>query len=107
MKFKYVQLPELNGWEFPLLDAEMMSRGIRAEYSDLSSGGRIYRIAVDDLQRLPVDGEGPYFGDENSGHGLSCLNEDFFEQERIKRSGTPWLFVESNVKCNSEPRPKP
>lgn len=106
MEFKYIQLPNLNGGEFSSLDTEMVCRGVGAEYSDLLDGGRIYRVSSDDLHLLPKDEVGPYFGDSNSGHSLSCLNEDYFEQERIKRHGTPWVLVESNVKCYSKPRPK-
>ena len=105
--FKYVQLPALNGGEFPLLDAEMASRGVRAEYSDLLNGGRIYRVSIDDLHMLPIDEAGPYFGDLNSGHSLSSLGGDFFEHNRINLSGTPWMLIESNAELNSKPRQKP
>lgn len=87
-------LPGGNEGEFPDLDAEMCERGVKAQYSQAANGTRMYRIPVSDLDKLPRDAQGPYFGDDDSGHALnSQLDAAAMEDYRRRLGGAAWTDV--------------
>lgn len=66
----------------------------QAEYSQLKSGGRLYRVPIRHLERLPRDDhEGPYLGDENAGYALNALTDEEAEQCRKDFGGGPWTAL--------------
>ena len=73
MNYKYCILSSGNADEFPKLDKEMKKRRVKCDYLNLNSGGRIYRIAEIEFQKLPRDRSGYYFGDDKSGHSMYNL----------------------------------
>jgi hypothetical protein len=88
--YRYCYLPSGNSYEFPELEDEMLRRGIELEYSYLHhGGGRVYRLKETDLDKLPIDKEGPFFGDSDSGHSLT-KNGEFF---RSSFNGGPWTKI--------------
>ena len=86
MKFRYIYgyrfciLPEGNRSEFIELDNELLLRKVRASYWEFG-GGRIYRISVKELYKLPgypaADGRvaAPYLGDDDSGHSIYKMSQ--------------------------------
>ena len=89
MKYKYCILPGGNAREFPQLDKELMKRRVKAEICRLIQGGRIYRIPVSQLGRLPKDEKGPYLGDDERGHSIYRCEDDYGDF----REGRPWLPI--------------
>ena len=61
--------------EFSRLDAELADRRIAAAYALTTANGRLYRIARHDVSRLPWDDNGPYLGDDDSGHSVYPLSD--------------------------------
>ena len=76
-EYGYCILPSGNREDFPALDAELARRGVRWSFLELRSGGRIYRIPVSELEKLPWDEEHQerYLGDDDSGHSIYRLSE--------------------------------
>lgn len=87
---KYCILPSGNSSEFPELDAELMRRGVTADYSSMSGGGRIYRIRRG-MRKLPRDDKGPYLGNDNSGHSIYAMVE--IETFRTDCNGSDWIKI--------------
>lgn len=92
-EYRYVWLPASNSAEFPELELEMQERKVAAEYSDLGNAGRLYRVPIEDLSKLPVDEKGPHFGDDDSGHGLSTRDPKNVEADRQRFDGSDWVAV--------------
>ena len=90
-KYWYCQLPAGNAREFPRLDEELRKRRVKAEICRLIQGGRIYRIPVSQLSRLPKDEKGPYLGDAESGHTIWAFKDDHDYEDF--REGRPWLPI--------------
>jgi len=72
---RYCLLPSGNQNEFDHLNIELFCRGIHFRYSDNAYGQRIYCIPATQLHKLPHDSQGPYLGDNNSGHTIYKINE--------------------------------
>ncbi len=87
---KYCILPGGNASEFPGLDSEIIGRGVVADYSELASGGRIYRIRKG-LRKLPRDEKGHYLGDDNSGH--SVYNMGKADEYKSDIGGSDWIRI--------------
>lgn len=91
MAFRHCILGDGNASEFPQLVEECKERGVRLQHSALPGGGRIFRIPEADLDKLPKDEDGPYFGDDNSGHSLSKSPDQLFEEWRQEWRGSDWV----------------
>lgn len=92
-EYLYCILPGGNAEEFPELAAEMAKRGIAAEWLALDGDGRVFRVSRADFAKLPVDPENkePYFGDDESGHGLHHISVAMFARwQKDGRAGDYW-----------------
>lgn len=71
MPWLYCFLPGGNRDEFAEIDAELQRRGVIYDVAEhLPSEGRVYRVHLSCLSKLPQDEKGPYLGDDDSGHAL-------------------------------------
>lgn len=91
MNYLYCTLPSGNSDEFFLLDLELIGRGVDASISNLSSGGRMYKIPEIDLHLLPRDNKGHYLGNNNSGHSLYKMPQA--DYNRAEWGGTEWISL--------------
>lgn len=70
----YCFLPSANSDEFPDIDRELREREVVAQAAEVRNGGggggRVYRVHRSCLGKLPQDEDGPYLGDDESGHSL-------------------------------------
>lgn len=89
--YRYRFLPGGNSLEFPRLDQELKDRNVRAEVSEMLSGGRMYRLPEDDLPKLPTDEDGPYLGDDKSGYSLH--SGAAWEEYRKEWNGSDWKAI--------------
>lgn len=88
-KFAYRLLPRGNAGDFSWIDEELRKRDVAAEISSLHAGGRLYRIPVAELHKLPVENGEPYLGTEYSGWSLSYC--DSWERDRASDfAGEDW-----------------
>lgn len=78
-RYRYCGLPDGNATEFPWLDQELRAREVAAEYLDLESGGRCYRIPEKDMRKMPKDTRGHYLGDDNQGYSIYKTDPKFWE----------------------------
>lgn len=85
---KYVILPSGNSYDFPNIDQYCLEKNIKVQYSNLGSGGRIYKIPETEISKLPKDETGPYFGDDNSGWSFYDLLD--IDELLIEWQGSPW-----------------
>lgn len=92
MEYLYCILPAGNKDEFLELDCELIRRSVDAHISMLAAGGRLYRIPVSDLDKMPQDEKGPYLGDDNSGHSIYKLKEA--EYNRVQWGGSDWISLQ-------------
>lgn len=90
--YRYRYLPSGNTREFPRIDEELKRRDVRAEISEVLSGGRMYRFAESELPKLPQDELGPYLGDDRSGYSLH--EGPAWEQYRQEWNGSDWKALE-------------
>ena len=72
MKYLYCILPSGNAPEFPRLDDEVRRSGVVAHYAKAMMG-RVYRVAEDEMIKLPKDKKGHYLGGPDSGHSMYPL----------------------------------
>ncbi|MFW9871581.1 MAG: hypothetical protein ACFFG0_00600 [Candidatus Thorarchaeota archaeon] len=72
-------LPGGNFNSFQKWDSEMMQRGIRLTIHQLKTGGRIYLINDEDIEKLPEDEHGHYFGDAESGHSIYEITQEMVD----------------------------
>lgn len=68
-----------NSSEFPELDSELTKRGIEIIFREIRHGGRIYFFKDEDIEKLPKDEKGPYFGDDESGHSIYEVSEELID----------------------------
>ena len=92
MTYQYCSLPSGNASEFPELDDEIIQRGIVAHFSAFESGGRMYRIAEEEMTKLPHDERGPYLGTDNSGHSMYPIAD--IEGRLLYFRGSAWQQVQ-------------
>lgn len=88
MKFYGCILPSGNAGEFSKLDDELIKRGIAFGVANMPNGGRIYKIPEDQLHKLPQDEQGPYLGDDDSGHTIYPI-----DGELVKT----WVFTSNSI----------
>jgi hypothetical protein len=85
-EYLYRYLPSGNAHQFDALDADLIKRGVDAEVSDINKG-RLYRVPVADLPKMPRDESGPYFGTDEEGWPF---HQGDWEEDRIDWGGTAW-----------------
>ncbi|QNG62675.1 hypothetical protein B1VFA_016 [Rhizobium phage B1VFA] len=90
VEYRYRYLPEGNAGDFPEIDAFLKERQVKAEVSEISDG-RMYRVPVEDLSKMPSDETGPYFGTEESGWSFHA---DDWDHLRIEWGGSEWKELE-------------
>lgn len=71
----YCILPSGNASEFPRLDRELKRRQITSWYATLPAGGRLYKIAHEDIHKLPHDEHCSYVGDAKNGHSVYPMRD--------------------------------
>ena len=89
----YCALPGGNEAEFPEIDAELKRRRVKAEFSPMDGGGRVYRIPSTELHKLPADRRGPYLGDDHDGHAVYPMVVRSAEGVNWWSSKTEWKKV--------------
>lgn len=74
------------------MDNELRRRNIRAEYFEgKGKGVRGYRLPAEDISKLPVDEQGPYFGNDDS--GTSLKDEKLVLDLKADISTTDWIPI--------------
>lgn len=89
--YRHCILGDGNADEFQELTDECKKRGVRLQHTEMPGGARIFRIPEADLDKLPKDEDGPYLGDDTSGHTLSKLRDEVFETYRKEWKGSDWV----------------
>ena len=90
--YLYRVLPRDIASDFGRIDHELRHRGVRAAWCTTRSGGRIYRVAVEDIDRLP-NNNGPRLGDETVGWPLGKMPD--VARARAELGAGEWNEVET------------
>lgn len=89
-KYHYRALPRGNEYEFEAILAYLRKQGVRLEWSRFPRSGAMFRWPVEDTPRLPTDDGVPYFGTEESGHGIFNITDAAAEDWVREFDGAPW-----------------
>lgn len=96
MAYAYCIIPSGKSDEFPLIDANLIEKQIKAEYFTTSAGGRVYRIPEDDVNALHIEGNEPHLGYQKAGGTYRLFRIIADRRQRIREdlNSGEWKAVE-------------